>query len=205
MFCRECEQAEEEGYAYWCSICSSFIPSKSFPKIYEEAKEESLLDPEINRENSSELESPDADTKDRAGIILLNQKNEILLVRGPTGKLSMPKGKRKVKENNYEAACRECLEESGVDVKGMPVYYSVTLANVVYFIVSYTGLPDIALSCVNGSEIHEIKWFSLENGGELMKERQRKKCNHSLDIFLGSKHVKKALKWNLSLNAGNVA
>ena len=189
MFCQECEQAELEGYAYWCSICSSFIPSRIIEKV-----EESVLDPE-------------ADTEYRAGIILLNQKNEILLVRGPTGKLSMPKGKRKVKENNYEGACRECLEESGVDVKGMPVYYSVSLANVVYFIVSYTGPINIPLSCVNGSEIHEIKWFSLEKDSELMKEMQRKKCNHSLDVFLRSKHVKKAIHWNSKLqsSAENVA
>ena len=182
MFCQECENAEQDGYAYWCSICSSFIPSRIIEK-----PEEVELDPE-------------ADTQDRSGIILLNKKNEILLVRGPTGKLSMPKGKRKVKENNYEGACRECLEESGVDVIGMPVYYSVTLANVVYFIVSYTGPVDIPLSCINGSEIQEIKWFSLEEDGDLMIEAKKKKCNHSLDVFLRSKHVKRAIKWNSKLN-----
>ena len=110
MPCYECEQALAKGYAYWCSICSTFIPSNI-------SNEEPCNITEEGMEKVEEpVLDPNADTQDRAGIILLNSKGEVLLVRGPTGKLSLPKGKRKVCETDYEGACRECLEESGVDV-----------------------------------------------------------------------------------------
>lgn len=197
MPCFECEQAISQGYAYWCSICYTFIPSII-------SKKEPCIIEEETTEQSPPLPLPDdADTQYRSGIILLNSKGEVLLVRGPTGKLSLPKGKRKVRETDYEGACRECLEESGVDVRGMPIIRKQTIQGVVYFYVRYTGSVIATLGCMNSSEIHEVKWWKVLNDtiknvkeitGDikpndllepgLLDEYMKKRCNYSLDTLL---------------------
>jgi 8-oxo-dGTP pyrophosphatase MutT (NUDIX family) len=200
MPCYECEKAISSGYAYWCSICSTFIPSTV---NINEVIEEPII-----------ALDPNADTKDRAGIILINKLNQVLLVRGPTGKLSLPKGKRKVCETDYEAACRECLEESGVDVRGMYVIRKETIQDVVYFYVSYTGPLDALLGSVNHSEITEVSWWNLLADGisevnkndtwhtllheKLVEESKKGKCNHSLDTLLRKRFIYKVCGKNLS-------
>ncbi len=190
MPCLECTKAISEGYAYWCSICTTFIPSNTVP-----VEEEPV--------HVCSPDTPCPDTSDRAGIILLNTKGELLLVRGPTGKLSLPKGKKKVCETNYEGACRECLEESGIDVKGMSVVHEAKIQGVVYFYVYYTGPLDATLSSVNSSEIQQVKWWKVKQDGvktvgktfklkdvldaELFNEYSSKRCNISLEALLQNK------------------
>jgi 8-oxo-dGTP pyrophosphatase MutT (NUDIX family) len=202
MPCFDCESAQAKGYAYWCSICSTFIPSKILTPIEdtEEVTEELIC---------NEFQCGCNDTKDRAGIILTNTKGELLLVRGPTGKLSLPKGKRKVCETEYEGACRECLEESGIDVRGMPIKRKETIQDVVYFYVTYTGSLEATLGSVNSSEISQVKWWKIlkedvkdipfkripENilDPELLQEYTGKLCNISLDTLLQKKKFYQAI------------
>ena len=203
MPCFDCESAQAKGYAYWCSICSTFIPSKILTPIEdtEELIEETIC---------NEFQCNCKDTKDRAGIILTNTKGELLLVRGPTGKLSLPKGKRKVCETDYEGACRECLEESGIDVRGMPIKRKETIQDVVYFYITYTGSLEATLGSVNSSEISQVKWWKILNDSvkkipytvnpeeildsELLQEYTSKQCNISLDTLLRKKCIYKILK-----------
>ena len=192
MPCFECEAALAKGYAYWCSICSTFIPSKIVEPIETKETPEQPV--------CTEFQCHCKDKKDRAGIILINSKGEVLLVRGPTGKLSLPKGKQKICETEYEGACRECFEETGIDVRGMPIQRKETIQDVVYFYVNYTGPLDATLNCVNHSEIQEVKWWKVIKDdvkevpkkivveelldSELLQEYSGKRCNISLETLL---------------------
>lgn len=197
MPCFECEAAKANGYAYWCSICSTFLPSK----IVNQQQTTTQLTEQTSEEPAcEEFQCHCKDTKDRGGIILINTKGELLLVRGPTGKLSLPKGKRKVCETEYEGACRECFEESGIDVRGMPIQRKETIQDVVYFYVTYTGPLDATLGCANDSEIQEVKWWKILADSvkevpkkivpeeildsELLQEYTAKRCNISLEALL---------------------
>jgi 8-oxo-dGTP pyrophosphatase MutT (NUDIX family) len=205
MPCFDCETAQAKGYAYWCSICTTFLPTNiSTRKIYTFQKEE------IKQPECKEFQCNCIDLKDRAGIILINTKGEVLLVRGPTGKLSLPKGKRKVCETDYEGACRECIEETGIDVRGMPIKRKETIQDVVYFYVSYTGCLEAKLRCVNDSEIQEVKWWKIikeENkripkqvvpeeilDSDLLQEYSAKLCNISLETLLRRQMFYKFIK-----------
>jgi 8-oxo-dGTP pyrophosphatase MutT (NUDIX family) len=57
------------------------------------------------------------DMNDRVGVIVLDAKGRLLIVKGMTGKYSLPKGSRKRGETEWEGATREAWEEAGIDLE----------------------------------------------------------------------------------------
>lgn len=65
---------------------------------------------EVNFWNENDL------TLERAGSILIDCDNNVLLVKQSNGIWSFPKGSLHIGETNYEAARRETIEECGIDI-----------------------------------------------------------------------------------------
>lgn len=57
------------------------------------------------------------DTAERVGVILLDSNENLLVIEGGGGKLSLPKGCRHRGESEWDGAVRECYEETGIDVE----------------------------------------------------------------------------------------
>lgn len=107
---------------------------------------------------------------ERARIIIVNEHDEILLVRGMIGpKWTLPGGAIEKNESPKQAALRELHEETGMVVdpdnirligvlKGResPVNY---VAHVFYGVVSRQHLP---AGLYNPVEIIDVDWFHLE-------------------------------------------
>ena len=60
-----------------------------------------------------------------AGGLVQNTKNDLLIIER-LGKLDLPKGKIEKNESKAQAACREVLEETGVEVTIKPSNYQLT-------------------------------------------------------------------------------
>jgi len=127
-----------------------------------------------------------------AGIFLLNEKNEILLAH-PTNAgwktWSIPKGLPDPNETILEAAKRELLEETNVNLDNLqPVYIYDKVKPVLYaskkktlcpiFCKVIKGLDDIEMKCnslVENRDFYEndkIEWFTPENAVKVMHESQ---------------------------------
>ena len=57
------------------------------------------------------------DTQERVGVILLDSNENLLVIEGLGGKLSLPKGCRHRGESEWDGAVRECYEETGIDIE----------------------------------------------------------------------------------------
>lgn len=124
------------------------------------------------------------DTDDRAGCVIIFNK-KFVVVRGPTNKLSFPKGHVQHGETFHACAKRETMEECGLDVNKFNYLYSFNIGRDLKYFV-YKVEEELKLKSISNSEIKEVLLMSLE---ELNKERLRKKLNFSLSLF-----VKGALK-----------
>jgi 8-oxo-dGTP pyrophosphatase MutT (NUDIX family) len=69
------------------------------------------------------------DTAERVGVILLDSNENLLVIEGGGGKLSLPKGCRHRGESEWDGAVRECYEETGIDVEDpkLPTKFLKTL------------------------------------------------------------------------------
>lgn len=105
----------------------------------------------------------DLDTSERVGAIVLDALGNLLLIEGPGGKLSLPKGCRHLGESEYDGAVRECYEETGLD------------------------LEDPALG-VKGGERIPLRWgvyfkFQLRKPGAAYSEHLRPQARESVRVF----------------------
>jgi 8-oxo-dGTP pyrophosphatase MutT (NUDIX family) len=62
---------------------------------------------------------PIEDTEERVGIIMHDPSDRVLIVRGPTGKWSFPKGCLKRGEDAWAGMVREVREETGLDLDSL--------------------------------------------------------------------------------------
>ena len=108
-----------------------------------------------------------------AGVILLNEKNEILLGRRTdNGCWDYPAGSMELGESFEECACREVLEETGLtcgeleyflDISGEDTFYEypngdrVYLAAILYLCRDFTGEMK-----VQEEEAYEQRFFSID-------------------------------------------
>jgi 8-oxo-dGTP pyrophosphatase MutT (NUDIX family) len=128
----------------------------------------------------------DDDTKDRCGIILLDSTYNILSVVGKdTGKVSFPKGKRKVKETEWEAAVRECKEEAGLNledpfVKSRINFLEKIIIDDIHYFVFYYPFPGFLLvkdKDLDSPDTSKVFWMNI-----LIYNMYD--CNHTLRKFI---------------------
>jgi len=97
--------------------------------------------------------------KNGAGLIIVSPDvSKILLVKGPTGKWSFPKGHPNPGETEIDCAHRELKEETGIT---LPLLYSeeYKLSTGTYFL--YKTRSEIYTGVQNSSEILDTRWFSI--------------------------------------------
>ena len=122
-----------------------------------------------------------------AAAIVLNDRNEILLIKGPQRGWEMPGGIVEEGESISQAAIRETKEESGVDIEIIRfcgIYQNVkeSICNTLFLARQIGGEP------VTTNESLETGFFSIEEALEMvtfMNFRQRietcLKSDHTLD------------------------
>lgn len=110
-----------------------------------------------------------------AAAIVLNDKNEILLIKGPQRGWEMPGGQVEEGESLAQAAIRETKEESGVDIEIIRfcgIYQNVkeSICNTLFLARQIGGEP------VTTNESVETGFFPIEEALEMvtfMNFRQR--------------------------------
>lgn len=108
---------------------------------------------------------------ERSRIIVTNEANEVLLVRGFIGpNWSLPGGGIERGELPIAAARRELYEETGIQLKGHPVLLAGTLSgkaspvNYVAHIFTVSILEaELPTKQFNTREIIELGWFELDH------------------------------------------
>jgi 8-oxo-dGTP pyrophosphatase MutT (NUDIX family) len=120
---------------------------------------------------------PADDTKQRAGLIIQDAADRVLVVRGPTGKWSFPKGCLKRGESAWAGAVRETREETGLDVEALAATRQVLLHKMevplphgLYWIVTVRD-PAVKgmLAPTPNREVLEMEWVSVT--GQTLQER----------------------------------
>jgi 8-oxo-dGTP pyrophosphatase MutT (NUDIX family) len=110
--------------------------------------------------------SDNGDTEQRAGLIIQDAADRVLIVRGPSGKWSFPKGCLKRGESAWDGAVRETREETGLDVELLAATGKVLLHRMevpmphgLYWIVSLRD-PAVKDMIRKGQdrEVLEIDW-----------------------------------------------
>lgn len=104
---------------------------------------------------------------DRAGVILINNKDEILLVLGKkANKWSIPKGHMDDGETLYDTAHRELKEETGVTIDPKVDTYTgeATIKRVKYYAYSTTrSSDDIKSNVYDEREVDRIEWVKQDD------------------------------------------
>ena len=106
------------------------------------------------------------------GVIAVSPNKRILLVKGrSSGKWSFPKGHLNFNETGQECALRECIEETGILMKGKPYMVKKLYAGEYFFYK--TEYEEISPNH-DTNEISEVGWFTLE---------EMRSLKHNADIF----------------------
>ena len=104
------------------------------------------------------------------GCIIINEKNEVLLIHHNAGHWDFPKGHVEEMETEVQTAIREVKEETNIDVEVNEKFrYSTKyspkegiMKEVVYFLarnISNNKEPQL-------KEVSEVKWFSIKDAIE---------------------------------------
>ena len=113
-----------------------------------------------------------------AATIVLNDQNEILLIKGPLRGWEMPGGQVEEGESLKEAAIRETKEETGIDVeiiKFCGIFQNVkrSICNTLFLAKPIGG------QCTTSTESLEVGFFPIEEALKLVEFgnfRQRIEC-----------------------------
>ncbi|WP_010094684.1 NUDIX hydrolase [Ornithinibacillus scapharcae] len=102
-----------------------------------------------------------------AAAIVLNEKNEILLIKGPRRGWEMPGGQVEEGESMMEAAIRETKEESGIDIeitKFCGIFQNVdkSICNSLFLGKAIGGEPTTSLECL------EVGFFPIAQALEMV-------------------------------------
>ena len=100
------------------------------------------------------------------GCIIINDKNEVLLIHHNTGHWDFPKGHMEDGETEVQTAIREVKEETNIDVEVNEEYrYSTkyspnedVIKEVIYFLAK--NISDNKKAQLE--EVSEVKWFSMK-------------------------------------------
>ncbi len=108
------------------------------------------------------------------GAICINNKGEVLLVRGRRGgKWSFPKGHVEKNETGFQCAVRELKEEAGILAPKKYVSYH-KLHAAYYYVFAIEGNPELNVSDTN--EIDKVEWWPLT-------KLPANNCNVDISIF----------------------
>lgn len=116
-----------------------------------------------------------------AATIVVNDKDELLLIKGPRRGWEMPGGQVEEGESLKEAAIRETKEESGIDVeitKFCGIYQNVdrSICNTLFLAKPIGGVP------TTSSESLEVGFFPVEQALEMVTWKNfRQRIEHCLD------------------------
>ncbi|MFC5464151.1 NUDIX hydrolase [Lederbergia graminis] len=116
-----------------------------------------------------------------AATIVVNDKDELLLIKGPRRGWEMPGGQVEEGESLKEAAIRETKEESGIDVeitKFCGIYQNVdrSICNTLFLAKPIGGVP------TTSSESLEVGFFPIEQALEMVTWKNfRQRIEHCLD------------------------
>jgi 8-oxo-dGTP pyrophosphatase MutT (NUDIX family) len=102
-----------------------------------------------------------------AATIVLNEQNEILLIKGPRRGWEMPGGQVEEGESLKEAAIRETLEESGIEIEvvkfcGVFQNVSASICNTLFLAIPVGGKP------TTSPESLEVGFFPIEKALEMV-------------------------------------
>ncbi len=102
-----------------------------------------------------------------AAAIVLNEQNELLLIKGPRRGWEMPGGQVEEGESIWDAAIRETKEESGIDIEiikfcGLFQNVQGSVCNTLFLAKPIGGTP------TTSPESLEVGFFPLEKGLELV-------------------------------------
>ncbi|WP_226671993.1 NUDIX hydrolase [Rossellomorea aquimaris] len=116
-----------------------------------------------------------------AATIVINDQQEILLIKGPRRGWEMPGGQVEEGESLKDAAIRETKEESGIDVEIVSfcgVYQNVkrSICNTLFLAKPVGGEP------TTSSESLEVAFFPIEKALELVTHSNfRERIEHCLN------------------------
>ena len=116
-----------------------------------------------------------------AATIVINDQQEILLIKGPRRGWEMPGGQVEEGESLKDAAIRETKEESGIDVEIVSfcgVYQNVkrSICNTLFLAKPVGGEP------TTSSESLEVSFFPIEEALELVTHSNfRERIEHCLN------------------------
>jgi len=104
------------------------------------------------------------------GCIVINDKNEVLLIHHNAGHWDFPKGHVEEGETDVQTAIREVKEETNIDVEVNEKYRYTTeysqkedvMKEVVYFLAK--NVSDDKEEQIE--EVSEVKWFKIEDAIE---------------------------------------
>jgi 8-oxo-dGTP diphosphatase len=102
-----------------------------------------------------------------AATIVLNEQNEILLIKGPRRGWEMPGGQVEEGESLKDAAIRETLEESGIEIEvvkfcGVFQNVSASICNTLFLARAVGGIP------TTSPESLEVGFFPIEKALEMV-------------------------------------
>lgn len=124
------------------------------------------------------------------GIYLVNDDYKVLIchpTNHPWNFWSIPKGLLDNNETELEAATRELLEETCIDLKSIDHSDPVRMPDVIYlngkktlvsFLVKVKNIPIESMRCDSWvgdkfPEVDEFRWVTLDEASELLHESQR--------------------------------
>lgn len=116
-----------------------------------------------------------------AAVIVMNEKQEILLLRGPKRGWEMPGGQVEEGESLKAAAIRETMEETGIEVDILSfcgIFQNVqrSICNTLFLAKPVGGI------LTTSSESLEVGFFPLEEGLEMVEWGNfRQRIEHCLD------------------------
>lgn len=116
-----------------------------------------------------------------AATIVLNDKEEVLLIKGPQRGWEMPGGVVELGESLKEGAIRETKEESGIDVeiiKFCGIFQNVkkSICNTLFLAKPVGGVP------TTSAESLEVAFFPIEQALEMVTEGNfRQRIEYCLD------------------------
>lgn len=116
-----------------------------------------------------------------AATIVVNDKDELLLIKGPRRGWEIPGGQVEEGESLKEAAIRETKEESGIDVeitRFCGIYQNVdrSICNTLFLAKPIGGVP------TTSSESLEVGFFPIEQALEMVTWKNfRQRIEHCLD------------------------
>jgi RNA:NAD 2''-phosphotransferase len=121
-----------------------------------------------------------------AGVIVFNNLNQTIIVKTNKENCSFPKGKKKKKETNFNAAIRELYEETGIDKHSIKFLKNVTFSEntILYYVAIYTETKQHTFK-YDSKELASVEWYDITSIPKLKMKTERKKIiNDAYEIIV---------------------